>query len=99
MYKDIADAVESLKEKGFTHTYQLDGEFISCTDHEGQYDADEVNIVESHIFDSGTDPGSESTVYALESHNGVKGILVIAFGVYANPNKAELIDRLLQKSQ
>ncbi len=97
MYKDIADAVESLKEKGFTYTYELDGKFISCAELEHKYVADEVKIVESHIFDSGTDPGSESTVYAIESHKGIKGLLIVAYGVYADPEKARLIDKLLSK--
>ena len=97
MYTDFADAVESLKEKGFTHTYELENDIISCTELDEKYNVDELTIVESYIHDTGTDPGSESTVYAIESKSKVKGLLIIGYGVYADPQKAKLIDLLLRK--
>ncbi|XWN37821.1 MAG: hypothetical protein ROO71_02615 [Balneola sp.] len=98
MYKDLADAVESMKEKGFTHTYKIDENAITCEELEREFDIDNLKIVDSYSHDSGTDPGSESTVYSIESNDGVKGTLVLGFGMYSDPTKAKLIDRLLKKS-
>jgi hypothetical protein len=97
MYNDFADAVESFKEKGFTYTYHLDDNSISCKELEKEFSPLDLTIVESYTHDSGTDPGSESTVYAIESKKGDKGLLIIAYGMYADPSKAKLIDRLLGK--
>lgn len=99
MYRDLADAVESLKEKGFKHTYELGDNFITCKELEAEYSTDDLSIVETHKFDQGTDPGSESTVYAIESDSGVKGTLIISYGKYVDPQKAELIDRLLESHE
>ena len=96
MYHDMADAVESLKEKGFTHLFELGNTMVNCSHLDRKFNADELRIVESYTFDKGTDPGSESTLYAIESEDGIKGILTISFGIYSDPNKAKLIDRLLQ---
>ena len=96
MYKDIADAVESLKEKGYTYSYELDDNAINCRELGKKYDVEELSIVESYTHDTGTDPGSESTVYAIESDSNERGLLIIAYGVYADPQKAKLIDRLLR---
>jgi hypothetical protein len=97
MYKDMADAVESMKEKGFTHTYKISENAITCEELEREFDIENLSIVDSYAHDSGTDPGSESTVYSIESNDGVKGILIMGFGIYSDPNKAKLIDRLLKK--
>jgi len=99
MYNDLADAVESMKEKGFTHTYELSENTITCSELEKEFDIDNLKIVDSYSHDTGTDPGSESTVYSIESTSGVKGTLIIGFGMYSNPNKAKLIDRLLKKTK
>ncbi len=96
MYKDLADAVESLKEKGFDHTYELGDDCITCKELDVEYSTGDLKIVETHTFDKGTDPGSESSVYAIESDNGVKGTLIMSYGMYVDPQKATLIDKLLK---
>ncbi|MFD2532582.1 hypothetical protein [Gracilimonas halophila] len=96
MYNDLADAVESLKDKGFDHTYELGDNCITCKELDVEYSTDNLTIVETHSFDQGTDPGSESSVYAIKSDNGVKGTLIMSYGMYVDPDKAKLIDRLLK---
>jgi hypothetical protein len=98
MYKDLADAVESMKEQGFTHTYKISEDKITCEELEKECEVDDLTIIGSYTQNQGTDPGSESTVYSIQSKNGIKGILVIGFGIYSDPTKAKLIDRLLNKS-
>lgn len=97
MYNDLADAVESLKEKGFDHTYELGDDCITCKELDVEYTTDDLTIIESYTFDQGTDPGSESNVYAIESHTGVKGLLIMSYGMYVDQSKAALIDKLLKK--
>ncbi|MDZ7808256.1 MAG: hypothetical protein U5K71_14240 [Gracilimonas sp.] len=99
MYKDLADAVESLKEKGFDHVFELGDGNITCKSLDTEYSPDDLSILESHSFDKGTDPGSESSVHAIESSNGVKGILILSYGMYVDPGKAKVIDRLLKSEK
>lgn len=96
MYKDLADAIESLKEKGFDHTYELGNNCITCKELDIEFGTDDLSIVQTYSFDQGTDPGSESTLYAIESDKGVKGTLIMSYGMYVDPEKAKLIDRLLK---
>lgn len=98
MYKDLADASESLKEKGYAHTFELGDDCITCKELDTEYSADDLTIIETHKFDKGTDPGSESTIFAIESSKGEKGTLIISYGMYVKSEKATLIDHLL-KSQ
>lgn len=99
MYKDLADAVESLREQGYTHTYELSNNCITCNEVDVEYLVDDLSLVETHTFDQGTDPGSESSVYAIESRDGVKGTLIMSYGMYVDPEKAKLIDRLLKSAK
>ena len=42
-------------------------------------------IAEYHRFEGVSDPGDMSIVYAIETRSGIRGTLVDAFGVYADP--------------
>jgi hypothetical protein len=97
MYNDIADAVESLRKEGFVLSFEIEDHHITAKEKDLNLTPDQIDVVKSYTHDAGTDPGSESTVYALETKSGHKGLLVVAFGMYADPSKASLIDKLLKK--
>lgn len=99
MYTDLADAVESLKEQGYTHIFGLEEDCIKCISLEKEFTPGELTVVESHFFDQGTDPGSESSVHAITSESGVKGLLIVSFGMYVNRAKTTLIDQLIKSSK
>lgn len=98
MYNDLADAVESMKEKGFTHTFEISDDVITCSNLDRNFNIDELTIIDSYSHHKGTDPGNESTVYSIESKDGIKGILIIGFGMYSNPKTANLIDKFLNNN-
>ncbi|MEX0608945.1 MAG: hypothetical protein WD016_04910 [Balneolaceae bacterium] len=99
MYEDLADAVETLKEKGFIHTFELDNDHIACRDLNVDYSPDDLRILESYRHERETDPGTDATVYAIQSISGMKGLMVIGYGKYADPEKARLIDMLLRSQK
>lgn len=43
-------------------------------------------------FEGGSDPDDASIVYAIETRSGTKGLLVDAFGPYANPEVGRLLE-------
>jgi hypothetical protein len=56
--------------------------------------ADELLIREFHRFEGVSDPDDMSIVYAIESRDGTRGTLVDAFGVYASPAVALVLERV-----
>lgn len=99
MYTDLADAVESLKEQGYTHVFGLEEDCIKCNSLEAEFTPEELSVVESHFFDQGTDPGSESSVHAITTESGVKGLLIVSYGMYVDRAKTEIIDRIIKSSE
>ncbi|MDR8390028.1 hypothetical protein NC796_02680 [Aliifodinibius sp. S!AR15-10] len=53
MYKDLADAVESFNEKGYTNIFELEYDCITCNSLEKEFTPDELTLVESHSFEQG----------------------------------------------
>jgi hypothetical protein len=99
MYTDLAEAVEELKKRGFNNLFEPDDDAFYCSKIDLREKVQNMKIVETWQFDQGTDPGDESTIYALETKDGVKGYIVISFGMHIDPRKAELIDQLIKSQE
>lgn len=96
MYKDLAHAIEDLKDKGIQNLFSGKDEEVVA---EYLPKADQMKIIEHFRFDSGTDPGDESSVYVIETPEKEKKYIVTSYGTYMNPQKSKLLDALLQKSK
>ena len=93
-YRSVAEALTELARRGFTANLEyLDGAF-SAVDLGRAFGAEELTIVEHHRFEGASDPDDMAVVYAIESRDGVRGVLVDAFGVYANPNLGEFLRKV-----
>jgi hypothetical protein len=91
-YDTVSEAVNSLKKRGYTTDFNLGQNCIIC--HSGKFDPDDFEIVEIYRFEGNSDPGDSAAVYAIESNNGTKGVLVSGYGISAEGMSAEMVKKL-----
>ena len=84
-YKSVTEAIEGLTQRGFTSNFMYLDNAIRALESNRHYRAEELTIVEHHRFEGESDPEDMAIVYALQASDGVLGVLVDAFGAYANP--------------
>jgi hypothetical protein len=84
-YNTVAAAVNGLARRGFVANFEFTGDRLLELDSRRAYAAEELVIVEHHRAEGASDPGDMAIVYAIETVDGVRGILVEAFGPYAGP--------------
>lgn len=78
-------AIEELRRRGFTSAFQLVGDRLRAPESGKTFRPDDVTIRDYRRFEGVSDPDDMSIVYALEADDGTRGILIDAFGVYADP--------------
>jgi hypothetical protein len=83
--RTLAATLDDLGRRGYTRSFEPTPGGLRLTDAARTYRPDELRIVEHHRFEGTTDPGDMSVVYALEAADGTRGVLVDAFGTYADP--------------
>lgn len=93
-YETLSQATNALHEKGFTHDFnQWDQkelmEYIKGENQKG------IKIVEFHRFEGTSDMGSNTILYALETSDGKKGVLLDAYGTYAGQTVSKEVIREL----
>ena len=91
-YDTVTEAVKGLKARGFTIDFNLAKNCLVC--HEGEYDVNNFEIVEVYRFEGNSDPADEAIVYAIQSFDGIKGILVSGYGISADEMSAEMAKKL-----
>jgi hypothetical protein len=94
-YTTLSEAINDLTTKGYTHNFNMKEEFIECPENKCQLKPEEFEIDEKHRFQEMSDVDNESILYAISSTNGkIKGLLVNAYGIYADYTSFKLVQKL-----
>jgi hypothetical protein len=93
-YETVTEALSDLSKRGFTYDFSIKSETIECREMNLKLHPDDFEIVEVYRFEGNSNPDDEEVVYAIESKEGIKGIIVSAFGTYADEVSSELIKKL-----
>lgn len=93
----MLDAINDLKSRGYDRDLNIKENCLSCGK---DFDllTHEFEVDEMYRFEGDSNPDDSSILYAISSdkHN-MKGILVYAHGVYAEPLSRELVEKLRYK--
>lgn len=92
VYDTVSQALNGLKSRGYTIDFNLEENCLVCEDN--QFEAEDFEIVEIYRFEGSTNPSDEAIVYAIESKNGLKGVLLNAYGIYADPVSETMAKKL-----
>jgi hypothetical protein len=92
IYDTVSGAVNGLKQRGFTLDFNLQENCLVCQEH--KLDIDDFEIVEVYRFEGNSDPADEAVVYAIQSVNGLKGVLVNGYGISADEMSSEMVKKL-----
>jgi hypothetical protein len=93
-----AGALEALRAQGFTASFVAQGGFLRLLGGTRDFRPDELTVRGYQRFEGTSDPDDMSIVYAIESKDGIKGTLVDAFGVYANPTVTAVMDQVTTRA-
>jgi hypothetical protein len=96
-FESALDAIQDLNKRGYTANLSLEGDTIDDKERGIKMTADDFEINEFYRFEGVSNPSDMSIVYAVESTKyNVKGVLVNAFGTYAN-NSSSAIEAKLNR--
>ena len=92
VYDTVSAAVNDLKKRGYVLDFNMHENCIVC--HAEKIDINDFEIVEVHRFEGDSDPSDEAVVYAIQSKNGMKGVLVNGYGISAESIGSDLAKKL-----
>ena len=91
-YAPVSQALDELKEKGFTVDFNNQEGRIINSSHD-------FTIVEVYYYEGESDPGDEATVYGIKSSTGEKGVFVAGASAYTDKSAAMVLNELSIKNK
>ena len=94
-FETVTQAVRALKKEGYTLDFNLKGECLFCEHNNTELSPEEFEIDKVFRFEGETDPGDEMILFAVSSSKyHVKGLLLNAYGMYADSASNTMIAKL-----
>ena len=88
-------AIRRLERAGYTAEFIAEaGGTLRVSGTARRYAGDDVRIHDFYRFEGTSDPDDMSVIYAVETGDGTRGMLIDAFGAYADPAIAAVVDRM-----
>jgi hypothetical protein len=94
----LAGTIELLRGRGYAASFEASHQGLRVAGREKIYRAEELSIRESYRFEGVSDPDDLAVAYAIEASDGTRGVLVDAFGPYANPAVAQVLSGIHVRS-
>lgn len=96
-YETLVDCTNDLLKRGYTAnlSFEDNGETVDDKENNIHMQADDFEIDEFYRFEGASNPDDMSIVYAISSAKyNVKGVLVDAYGTYANTSTSAIEAKL-----
>jgi hypothetical protein len=93
-YDTLTEALNGLKKRDYTENLNLKPYCIECPSLALQLYPEDFTIDEYYRFEGNSDPDDNSIVYAISAKDGLKGVLVDAYGVYSENMTPEMALKL-----
>lgn len=82
-YDTLLEVINDLQTKGYTYDFNLKTHCWECISINLQLKREEFEVHEIFSFEGMSNPDDNSILYAISSKEGIKGLLVDAYGVYS----------------
>ncbi len=93
-FETLAEALNDLKARGYSNDFNLQPEAIACSSLNLKLRPEDFHVDEIYRFEGFTDPDDSTILFAVTSIVGVKGIIVDAYGAYADSLSHGMLQRL-----
>lgn len=94
-YATLSQAMKTLRERGYSYDFNLHKEVITVPKLRRNLSPNECEIQEVYRFEGMSSAGDNSVLYAVASSDGlIKGVLVDAYGTYAEAVSPEMAKKL-----
>jgi hypothetical protein len=91
-YDTVSKAIDELRKQGYTFDFNIEDNYIVCSN--GKFDKDNFEVMDIYRYEGNSDPADEAAVYAIQSSNGLKGILVTGYGASAEDVPTDILEKL-----
>lgn len=96
-YTSVTEALLDLSKRGFADSFSVRADGLHNSTTGTLLRPEDATIVEYHRLEGETDPADMAVVYAIEGKDGTRGVLIDAYGAYADADVGEILKKIKLK--
>lgn len=96
-FDTLSTAINELRDRGYIYSFKIEADEAMCIETLDFVKPEDMIVVEYHRFEGQSSEDDMSVVYAVESSGGLKGLIIDAYGTYANPNLTSFLAKVKMK--
>jgi hypothetical protein len=89
--KSLTTCLNRMVADGYTEDFKITDGGLEALNQQQVYQPENVQVVNFFRFEGMSDPDDNAVLYVIETTDGVKGILIDAFGIYNDPRIARFM--------
>lgn len=93
-YDTLSEAINGLRSEGYVNDFNLHPEWIECPPLNLKMKPQQFTVEQVHRFEGMSSTDDNSVLYAIAGESGVKGVLVDAYGAYAESLSSDMVEKL-----
>ena len=93
-YNNLLEAFNGLLSRGYHYDFNYENACLFCNKISEKFNAEDLKITEYYRFEGMSDPEDNSIIYAIESKDGHRGIIIDAYGTYSDEHKTAFISNI-----
>jgi hypothetical protein len=90
----LTETIERFKAKQFIHDFYVKDNLLRVDDSDESFSPEDVLIELTERYEGDSNPDDTSIIYGITTKSGVHGILIDAYGAYANQMISEFIKKV-----
>lgn len=95
-YVTLSETMNELRKEGYVEDFNLQQNCLECRNGQFKVFTDEFKVDKFYRFEGESNPSDSAILYAISSDTqGLKGILVNAYGIYSESVTDEMAEKLV----
>lgn len=97
-YDTLSEAINQLRNKGYQEDFNLKPHCLECSSSQLQLHPEEFTVDAFYRFEGMSNPDDSSILYAISGKDGLRGLLVDAYGMYSESLTNDMVEKLKVKT-
>lgn len=95
-YVTLSETMNELRKEGYVEDFNLQQNCLECRNGQFKVFTDEFKVDKFYRFEGESNPSDSAILYAISSDTqGLKGVLVNAYGIYSESVTDEMAEKLV----
>ena len=94
----LSETIDKFRSKQYIYDFYVHNNLLKCKETNERFKSDEIAIDRTERYEGDSNPDDTTIIYAISTNTETKGILIDAFGVYANSDISEFVKNIPLKN-